>query len=75
MTEIIERSLGVTPFSFGVNQLRVVTRDGEPWFVATDVCAALTIGNSRMALERLDRDEKGVGLIYTRRRRSKNDRG
>lgn len=34
--------------------------DGEPMFVAKDVCAALGLGNSRQALARLDDDEKGV---------------
>ena len=38
---------------------------GEPWFVASDVCEALTIGNSRDAVGRLDDDEKGVGIIDT----------
>lgn len=33
-------------------------KDGEPWFVAADVCKALEIGNSRMATDRLDDDEK-----------------
>ncbi len=36
--------------------------DGEPWFVAKDVCDALGIKNSRQALSRLDEDEKGVVL-------------
>lgn len=52
-------------FSFVSTSLRVVLRDGEPWFVAVDVCEALTIGNSRMATERLDDDEKGVSSIDT----------
>lgn len=34
--------------------------NGEPMFVAKDVCAALGLGNSRQALARLDEDEKGV---------------
>jgi prophage antirepressor-like protein len=41
-------------------QLRVVTIDGEPWFVAVDVCAALELGNVTKALLRLDEDEKQV---------------
>lgn len=41
-------------------QIRTITRDGEPWFVATDVCRALEVGNSRQAVSRLDDDEKGV---------------
>lgn len=46
-------------------QLRVVIIDNEPWFVAADVCAALSIGNTSMALERLDDDEKGISSIDT----------
>lgn len=45
--------------------LRVVMRDGEPWFVAKDVCAVLEHSNYRMAVEPLDDDEKGVSSIYT----------
>lgn len=42
--------------SFG--SVRTLERDGEPWFVAVDVCTALEIGNPTMALGRLDEDEK-----------------
>ena len=52
-------------FAFDSHAVRVVLRDGDPWFVAADVCAALTIGNTAMALERLDDDEKGVSSIDT----------
>ncbi|MBR3822308.1 MAG: phage antirepressor KilAC domain-containing protein [Kiritimatiellae bacterium] len=41
-------------------EVRTVTQNGEPWFVAADVCKALEIGNSRMATERLDTDEKAA---------------
>lgn len=40
--------------------VRVVECNGEPWFVASDVCKALSIINSRDAIARLDDDEKGV---------------
>ena len=40
--------------------VRVVDKDGDPWFVAKDVCDCLDIGNSRQALTYLDEDEKGV---------------
>lgn len=39
--------------------------NGEPMFVAKDVCAALEVKNSRDALARLDDDEKGVVLTDT----------
>lgn len=38
--------------------IRTVIKDDEPWFVATDVCKSLDIGNNRRATERLDKDEK-----------------
>lgn len=46
-------------------QVRSVLKDGEPWFVAADVCKALEIGTTAKALERLDPDEKGMNLIHT----------
>ena len=44
-------------------QVRTTTINGEPWFVAADVCRALEIGNPTQALTRLDDDEKGNTLI------------
>ena len=44
-------------------EVRTMMRDGEPWFVAADVCRALEIVNHKDALTRLDSDEKsGVAL-------------
>ena len=45
--------------------VRIIERDDQPWFVAKDVCEALTIQNTTQALDRLDDDEKGVCQIYT----------
>ena len=46
--------------------VRVVMIDGEPWFVAVDVCRILEISNSRDAVARLDDDEKAdVGITDT----------
>lgn len=47
-------------FDFEDNAVRVVDIDGEPWFVAADVCRVLDIKNSRDAVADLDDDEKGV---------------
>lgn len=44
---------------------RVILIDGDPWFVASDVCEALTIKDASMALSRLDADEKGASTIGT----------
>lgn len=38
----------------------VLNENGEPLFVAADVCRALDIANNRDAMGRLDDDEKGV---------------
>ena len=46
-------------------KVRSLLLDGEPWFVASDVCRALDIRNSRDAFSRLEDDEKGVGLTDT----------
>ena len=40
-------------------------KEGNPWFVAKDVCSILGISNSRDAMNRLDSDEKGVTNGYT----------
>lgn len=46
-------------------KIRTITIDGEPWFVAADVCKALELGNPSMTVERLDADEKGISSIDT----------
>lgn len=52
-------------FNFSGNEIRVVTKDGQPWWVAKDVCEVLEIKNNRDALGRLDKDEKGVASTDT----------
>lgn len=39
-------------------QIRTVQLNNEVWFVASDICKALELSNTTMALERLDEDEK-----------------
>lgn len=43
--------------------VRAVMLEGEPWFVAADVCRALGIGNSSDAVKRLDDDEHALVSI------------
>jgi prophage antirepressor-like protein len=45
-------------FRFENQQVRTITRAGDPWFVAKDVCEVLEIGNVPDACGRLDDDEK-----------------
>lgn len=49
--------------SLQFGELRITTFDGEPWFVAKDVCNALELNNSRQALSRLDDDEKSTVIL------------
>lgn len=57
--------MNLIPFDYNGQQVRTIVIDGEPWFVAKDVCDVLEHTNSRVALERLDDDEKGVSTVYT----------
>lgn len=51
----------VSPFNFGTHAVRVIVKDGAPWFVAKDICDTLGYSNSRKTLaDHLDEDEKGV---------------
>ena len=45
-------------FAFDSHAVRVVTKDGQPWFVAKDVAQCLNIQNHRQMVGRLDEDEK-----------------
>ena len=56
----------ITTFSSSeANPLRVVAINGEPWFVAADVCAAVGISDTSMAVRRLDDDERGTSSVGT----------
>ena len=39
-------------------KIRTLTKDGDIWFVATDICDALDIKNTTDAVKRLDDDER-----------------
>jgi prophage antirepressor-like protein len=56
----------LTPFLFeGEIVVRIIDRDGQPWFVAADVCRALGLLNAADTVKALDDDEKGIDSIYT----------
>ena len=46
-----------------LGSVRTITRNGEPWFVANDVCQVL--GVYRTQTRRLDDDEKDVHTMHT----------
>lgn len=52
-------------FNFESDKVRVVVREGEPWFVAKDVCKVLKLDNPRSTIALLDDDEKGVHNMDT----------
>ena len=61
-TRILENKMQVfSSEQFG--NVRAIMRDGEPWFVAADICKALEIGNPSQVLVRLEDDEKMNTLI------------
>lgn len=52
-------------FRFDGADVRTVVVDGEPWFVLSDLCALLGVGNARDVSGRLAPDQKGVAPIDT----------
>lgn len=54
----------ITPFNFGTHAVRVITRNNQPWFVASDVCQALGYSNTSKAIgDHLDADERASELV------------
>lgn len=50
-------------FNYRGAGVRAVIENGDPWFVARDVCSVLEIDSSQV--RRVDDDEKGLRLIHT----------
>ena len=50
---------------FNDRLVRIIDRDGEPWFVGNDVAKILELGNPRSSIARLDADEKDVHTVDT----------
>lgn len=56
----------IQAFNFNENEVRVVVgEDGEPWFVAKDICDVLEHSDVSMAIRSLDEDEKGTSIVCT----------
>lgn len=59
-------STNIIEFKFDQREVRTLLIDGEPWFVAADVCDALELqGRHRNFLRMLDEDEKGAHIVST----------
>ena len=56
---------GLVPFVFDGLQVRALTRDGEPWFVAADIARALDYRDAFNFMRGLDEDEKGTHIVST----------
>lgn len=66
MTAVARTVTKPTPFDFEDHPVRIIVIDGEPWFVAADVCQALGYQNPRDAVAtHLDDDERGVAICDT----------
>ncbi len=52
-------------FNFGPHEVRELEKDGEPWFVAKDICQALGLENHRKALADLPEDERESLIVTT----------
>ena len=52
-------------FNYEGNNVRMIEKNGQPWWVLKDVCAVLELSSPHKVLERLDDDEKGRSLIPT----------
>jgi hypothetical protein len=57
--------MNIIPFDYEGSQIRVVTQNGEPWWVASDVCKVLEHSDVSKAVSRLDEDEKGTTNVRT----------
>jgi prophage antirepressor-like protein len=50
----------IIPFNYQEKQVRTILKDGEPWFVAADVCDILGLINPTESIKALDEDEKST---------------
>ena len=53
----------IQPFFFNSREVRGLTLDGNPWFVAKDLCDVLEIQNVSQAVSSLDEDERSMYCI------------
>ena len=56
-------STEIVNFNFDQLPIRVVTIDGDPWFLASDACAALDLNNVGQALAPLVEEEKSYIIL------------
>lgn len=52
-------------WNYNTHEIRTVTKDGEPWFVAKDITDVLGLGDRTMAVQNLEESEKGKTDVGT----------
>jgi anti-repressor protein len=62
---LVRQETAVHAFPQTGQTVRTVQIDGEPWFVAADVCKILDIGRPQDTVRHLDDDERGRCLVDT----------
>ena len=55
----------IQPFTYKDHAVRVVTVDGEPWFVLADLCKVLNLAKPSRVAMRIADDMKGAHLMST----------
>lgn len=58
-------SNNVQPFTYRDHAVRVITIDGEPWFVLADLCKVLNLAKPSRVAMRIADDMKGAHLMST----------
>ena len=55
----------ISVFNFRTTEVRTVVRDGEAWFVASDIAKALNYRDAEKMARMLDDDERGTHIVGT----------
>lgn len=55
----------ITPFSYEGREVRVLDRNGEPWFVLADIAASLRYASAKDFVRGLDDEDKGKHIVPT----------
>ena len=56
----------IIPFNYKSKTVRVIQdENGDPWWVAKDICKILGLEDTHKAVQRLEEDEKGRKIIPT----------
>ena len=63
MKSLTKKAANYSTFAFDDKNVRVVAKDGEPWFLASDLCDVLGIDIT--SIRKLDDDEKGLHSMHT----------